>query len=262
MNTLPIKLISTVWVLGVTLVMSVSAQSKHGLNSTSTRTKISPASDTFTIAFDPPPPPPDAGTPSGRWRGGGSRNECLKIPKQLIALVPKLSKGAGVEWVGGLTRAERPTLWFYVPYTAGVSGEFVLTQNDRLRYKAQFKLSKTPGIVSIELPASTQPLELDQTYRWYFSISCAPEDEPVSAFVSGWIKRVKLDSTLERKLENVALPENIELYTQQNLWYDALDLLAKQQKGKPNNPDWRSLLESIGLSNVANEPVLECCQPL
>jgi hypothetical protein len=173
-----------------------------------------------------------------------------------------MSKGAGIEWVGGLTRAERPTFWFYVPYATGVSGEFVLTQNDRLRYKAQFKLSQTPGIVSVELPPSTQPLELDQTYRWYFSISCQPEDEPVSAFVSGWIKRVKPNSTLERKLGNAALSGDIEPYTQQNLWYDALDLLAKRQKSKPNDPDWQSLLESIGLSNVANEPVVECCQPL
>lgn len=62
---------------------------------------------------------PPKGAP-GKRADAGSRSGCPVLDKHLVALVPATNIG--------LTIAERPTFWFYVPYQASVKsfGKFQL----------------------------------------------------------------------------------------------------------------------------------------
>ena len=73
------------------------------------------------------PKPPNQGAPHGRARGGASRRgKCAKY-EDLTALVPSTS-----EVVWGLTVAEHPTFWFFIPetLTAEFPVEFTLLDED------------------------------------------------------------------------------------------------------------------------------------
>ena len=140
-----------------------------------TRIQAQPTKPVVSTVRFVPPPPPDRGTPTGRQRGGASRGQCPVVGKPLTALVPATQKTLGarqgsspalgtLESVWGLTVAERPTLWFYVPYTLTpkLPIEFVLQDeqgNDV--YQTSFTSSQTPpGIVRFRLPSTAAPLKV------------------------------------------------------------------------------------------------------
>jgi Domain of Unknown Function (DUF928) len=68
------------------------------------------------LRFVPPPPPPDRSAPGGR--GEGASRGCRTGESSLTALVPSYGKADSDLQVWGLTTAERPSFWFYVPYEA------------------------------------------------------------------------------------------------------------------------------------------------
>lgn len=224
-----------------------------------------------------PPPLPDRGTPSGRQRGGASRGQCPVVSKPLTALVPATQKTLGrrqggspalttLESVWGLTVAEYPTLWFYVPYslTPKLPIEFVL-QDDLGNniYQTSFTASaKPPGIVKLRLPSTVAPLEIGKMYHWYFSIYC-DSDNPV--FVEGWIQRVALNPALMNRLQKATPRELMVLYAANGIWHDALTTLAELRSANPQDAtliaDWVSLLHPVGLEAVAPEPMSQCCTP-
>ena len=229
-----------------------------------------------TVRFTPPSPP-DRGAPSGRQQGGASRGPCPAVVKPLTALVPATQKtlagtkgdSSGLntfESVWGLTAAEYPTLWFYVPYslTPKLPMEFVL-QDDQGNnvYKTTLTTSETPpGIVKIRLPSTAAPLEVGKMYHWYFSINCDP-DSPV--FVEGSVQRSVLLPTLASQLQKATPSESVALYAANGYWYDALTTLAELRSAnladtKLKN-DWVSLLHSVDLDAIAQEPIVQCCTP-
>lgn len=229
-----------------------------------------------TVRFTPPSPP-DRGAPSGRQQGGASRGPCPAVDKPLTALVPATQKTlAGTkggspaldtfESVWGLTAAEYPTLWFYIPYllTPKLPIEFVL-QDDQGNdvYKTTLTMSETPpGIVKFRLPSTAAPLEVGKMYHWYFSATCAP-DAPV--FVEGWVQRVVLLPTLASQLQKATPRESIALYAANGYWYDALTTLAELRSANLGDAtlksDWVSLLHSVDLDAIAEEPIVQCCTP-
>ena len=208
-----------------------------------------------------PPPPPDQGSPSGRHRGGASRGPCLKY-EALAALVPVTG---GFVW--GLTSAERPTFWFFVPepLTAELPIEFVLQDEaDNYVYKTTRKMPKMqPGVVSISVPSTAKPLEIGKRYRWTFSIACDPARPSASVFVQGSLQRMALDPVLERQLEAATLRERVDLYAANGIWYDALTNLIQLRQTNPEDAslvrDWKSFLESVGLEAIAQKPIVQCC---
>lgn len=222
-----------------------------------------------------PPPAPNLSAPSGRQRGGASRGECPNVEKPLTALVPATQKSldSGVtsnpalstfESVWGLTVAEHPTLWFYVPYslTSKLPIEFVL-QDDQNKdvYKTSFSASQMqPGIVSLRLPSTEAPLKVGKNYHWYFIINCNPDAPPV---VEGWVQRVALNPTLASQLQKATPRQRAALYAREGIWHDALTTLAELRSANPGDAtlsnDWVSLLQSVRLEAIAAEPIVECC---
>ena len=185
---------------------------------------------------------------SGERGSGGSRGNCpalVESDSSLTALIPVSN------W--GTTVAERPTLWFYVPYTPeqAAIGEFILQDEDLNNiFRANLNLPKTPGFVSVTIPATQNPLEINKWYRWNFKLYCDSSkfDRPTYAF--GWVKRIALTPALERQLK-VAGQRKDKVYAVEEIWFDALDYLTNLRLANPTDAslekDWNHLLGAKGV---------------
>lgn len=196
-------------------------------------------------------------TPSGN-RATGSRGDCPTTEIPLTRLVGSKSLE--------LTVSDRPTFWFYVPYTAKEAsyGEFFLQDREgNDLYHARVKLSKSPGVVGFTLPHRVAPLRSEQQYSWYLTISCpqkqrAPSQFPSPAFITGQVQRIKLTSELKNRLATAKTPlDKVNLYAQNGIWYDTLTELANLYLTQPQLASiWADLLKDVGLEKLIQEPVL------
>ncbi|WP_375467130.1 DUF928 domain-containing protein [uncultured Nostoc sp.] len=207
---------------------------------------------------------PPKGAP-GQRTYAAARADCPAIEKSLTALVPKTNIG--------LTISERPTFWFYIPYqpTDRNPVEFLLI-NDKNNpvYKTTFKLTNTPGIISVNLPRNIPALENGKKYNWMLSYICDPANKEKDTFVKGYIERVSINSNLKNHLEKASRPrERILLFAENGLWYDALTMLANERRQKPKDAqvkkDWKDLLLSsegdlTEIKEIVSEPIVSCCQ--
>lgn len=213
---------------------------------------------------------PDNGAPTGRRKGAAGRGDKCAFSPPLTALVPQFESEQGgrkATYVWGKTTAEYPTFWFYVPaQTSLISAQFVLQDGEDDVYRTPVTLPKTPGIVSIRLPSTVMPLKVGKMYQWFLklNISCAsPELFNVKDSVEGWVKRVTLNSNLVNQLKTATPQQRIALYAANGIWYEALTSLAELRSVDTSNAliqnNWTDLLQSVGLNDVASEPIVQCC---
>ena len=189
------------------------------------------------IASPPQPQPSGNGTPKGRRTPGGTRGPCINTDQPLTALVP--------EEANGETTAEYPIFWFYVPNAAENINtiEFSLHNRDETKtlYRTSVKLTKTPGVIGIPLPAKPEnSLQLNQSYLWRLVVFCNPNNSPEEALdVYGFVTRVQQNP---------------------NAWYDRVTNLAKRYLADPQNPEvkkaWVEMLKSVGLEGLAQAPLV------
>ena len=153
------------------------------------------------------------------------------------------------------TITNHPTFWFYVPYSSqSVSyGTFSLedAEGNRL-YKMDFKLPESPGIISVRLPKEQKPLELNQTYRWYFRLYCSSQNSSGSNSVAhtGLVKRVDRGN-LDAQLQAATIENRAAIYITNQLWYDMPDLV--QIRSRPN--DWINILKAMDLEELKEEKI-------
>jgi hypothetical protein len=209
--------------------------------------------------------PPEDLKPTRRTDDAASRGlKCQTSSQKLTLLIPQDSNI-------GLTVAERPLLVAYLPgIEPGKMGELTLSNEDGTTqlFTTEFSVPSQPGVISLTLPTSVPPLEVGQRYQWQLRIMCEPDN--LNADINspmGWIERVPADPALSQKI-NRAIPQTRStLYAQAGIWYDALSSLLAQRRALPQDTTfaeaWESLLssESVGLETVAEEPILDCCQP-
>lgn len=199
----------------------------------------------------------DTGRP--RRRSGGASRGCEQVSGKpvLTALVPEMS--------AGLTLSQSPTFWFYLPQTltANQSAEFVLKdEEDQEIYKTKLSgADMPPGIINLRLP-STVALKADSNYHWYFVVYCSSQNQNRFIYANGLIRRVERPD-LEKQLQSAPQEEHSRLYTAEGIWYDALNSLGDRLLVSPQDDklkqDWTSLLQSVGLENLASEPLSSCC---
>jgi hypothetical protein len=182
----------------------------------------------------------------------------VKDKPPLTALVPTTNLG--------LTVAEFPTFWFYVPYTLTVkySVEFVLKDGNEYVYKTKLPgMGTPPGVVNLSLPP-TVPLQANKDYDWYFLIHCDSQNKDKFVFVNGLVRRVERPY-LKKQLESVTLQKRLILYAAEGIWYDALTGLAELRRTYPQSDklkdNWASLLQSVGLKDLTSQPLVPCCSP-
>lgn len=197
--------------------------------------------------YEQPPLPPGEGSAGGRGEGGASRDggdedACLSQYGGLRALVPEPNPRE----VWGLTTLAQPQFFFRIPDLPNdnrATVEFVL-ENTEIRgvesevYRRRFTVPSEAGIVRVALP-ETEDYALDRgvNYRWVFTVLCAADAPEDSFFVSGRIWRVSAQE-----------------YSDRQLWFDRLAQFAD-----PVGEPWRDLLDTVGLGELASEPMLPCC---
>ena len=171
------------------------------------------------------------GRPSNVF-GAGNRGNCQVTSEQetlrLTALVP--AKDAGV------TQQERPTWWFYSPFTQrdSLQAQFNLLTEDDKNFLLPIKvnLPNTPGFFPLSIPPDS-PLEVNQWYRWTLLVICDPNDDSNHIEINGWIKRI---------------PEH-EYSDEYLMWYDPLDSIAQNRCDNPYDREasqqWEDLLSSV-----------------
>lgn len=230
--------------------------------------------DSAHIHFAQLPKLPDNGAPTGRRRGGTSRNGCPTLNTPITALVPgeetSGSSQAGTESkiisksFLASTVAEYPTFWFYVPALPAHAqrGEFVLQEAGDDVYRIPLVLPQKLGIISISLPQNPQySLKTNNKYHWYFKVYCGnPQETPEYFYVDGEVQRVALTPDLKSQLNTAKLGE-YKIYAANNIWYDALTNLADLLSTNSQNPifaeDWANLLKSVGLQDLAQAPIVQ-----
>jgi hypothetical protein len=220
---------------------------------------------------------PFRGAPSGRRRGGTSRNGCPISTKPLTALVPgEETSDKGSKSVSFLaqTVTEQPTFWVYVPNssTKERSGEFVL-QNEAGKeiYRTSLTLPKQAGTIGLRLPNDPKySLQTNKNYHWYFKLFCDGEGAVAQnsqkdnyVYVDASIERVALADRLGYQTKKIA-SRNYVTYANNNLWYDAIAHLANLRFAKPQEQtfrqDWAKLLTASGLSDLVEEPIVKIYQ--
>lgn len=221
-----------------------------------------------------PPPFPTSGTPTGRARGAAGRGSSCGFQLPLTALAPAVEKNVGkgkATYVWGQTIAAHPTFWFYLPTASSSlrSVEFVLQDDlDNDIYRSTVNLPAKPGIIGVQLPSTKPPLSLDRNYHWFLktemTVSCNRQNPTVlKDSVEGWVRRVSPTNAIAKQLETATPQQQIDLYAQQGLWYDAIATLAQQRLQQPEDAtlkaNWNGLLQSANLSDISTQPLLPCC---
>ncbi len=231
--------------------------------------------DSAGIYFAQQPKFPDNGAPTGRRRGGTSRDGCPTLSKPITALVPgeeTLDRGEGTTLAKSTSKSfltstvtEYPSFLFYIPAlpTNVDAGEFVLQNEvgDDV-YRTPLRLPQQPGIINVKLIQSVQySLQINKKYHWYFKVYC--EDRKRASdyfFVDGWIQRVALMPRLNSQLSKASLSK-YRIYLSNNLWYDALTNLTDLRYTNSHNAaltkDWDDLLKSIGLQDLIGIPIVQ-----
>ena len=243
------------------------------------------ASEANTIKFIPPPPPPDRSAAGAR--GEAASRGCSNSEQSLMALVPSYQETINlnrqetipVTKIWGLTTSEHPTFWFFVPYEQSTisSMEFVLKdesqQPSKTIYRKFLTKPQNPGIISISADTNTLPLEIsrkkqNKMYHWFFKVrvKCNRQQPAILHFVEGWIERTDLTSDLGDHFEQLTSLEKVAFYAEKGIWHDAITNLAELNLTNPNDDnvnflaEWKRLLQSVNLENLAKYPLIKCCK--
>lgn len=182
-------------------------------------------------------------------------------PIGLTALVPKSNFGTTV--------AEYPKFFFYIPDAdvAGLEAQFILLNEKKEEvYKKiiTLKAKDSDSIISIDLSPSPSlsPLEIGKSYTWEFDLVLNKTDHSSDPSVSGSITRVEANSEIKGILEKTLVLKQPGVYAANGIWYESLASLAQLRCTNPNDAtiasDWQSLLQQVGLPEIATKPLAQC----
>ena len=209
--------------------------------------------------------PKPRGIPNTRVSGGTrapSNQSCISDPQspQLTAVFP----GDDL----GYTTDGYPAFQWYIPSNSASHVEFNLyevvgEEEDIFQpvYQTAFVPSPNAGIATLQLPQETglTPLSPDNYYYWSVDIYC-PDDTSAVMTAEGFVERLVAEPTLATALANSQGIDRAAIAAENSLWFDATRALTEQLQTQPNDhqalASWRTLLESIGLENIADAPLL------
>jgi hypothetical protein len=155
------------------------------------------------------------------------------------------------------TVSANPPFFFYVPKGTAELAEFtVFDEESKQIYQRTFALANTSGVIKVQVP-ETVSLEIGKTYRWVFAIICDSQDRAQDEVVWGDSQRVELSPELKTNLKQILLLQQAKLYAQRQIWHETLAILAQLHSSNPR--EWEELLDSVGLKDIAQKPLVECC---
>ncbi|MEM9218720.1 MAG: DUF928 domain-containing protein [Cyanobacteria bacterium P01_F01_bin.150] len=198
----------------------------------------------------------------GNHGSGASRTGCPveENAPLFTLLVPEEAQ------YGGYTTEANPNVWAYIPYFLGEDSSITFSLEDNsgaIIYTTFHDLEHEPGILKLDLPPSVS-LEIGQSYEWYLMIHCDdPERKDVADWASGWIERVA--DPVTEDIDELPLVEQSNVYANQLIWYDALNILAEGRLESPNDLQlieaWTNLLSlpSVKLDEFSTQAIRDCC---
>jgi Domain of Unknown Function (DUF928) len=174
-------------------------------------------------------------------------------PAALVAMLP--------QGFNGTTIAAHPTIMVYVPESSAQTAVFSLKDDaGNMIYQQQLAVSGQAGLVAIALPSNAPALNLNQNYQWYMALQVDGELNPSTPYVDGWIQRVAASPELTTAMQQSDQLKQAEVLGANGIWYDCVAKLAGLRASQPNRPDldkhWAELLESVGLQDVNQVPLL------
>ncbi|MGA7933288.1 MAG: DUF928 domain-containing protein [Kovacikia sp.] len=201
---------------------------------------------------------PSRGAPSATTGGATRGGVCTAGTKALMPLVPHQKLG--------LTFADRPSFFLYIPQSPNQRAEFLLLGNNdtEVVYQTTFSLPTKPGIVRFDLPEAAPSLQVGKQYHWYVTLICDPAKGPSgNPSVEGWIERSQPNSKLAQAIKTAKPTDRPTLYAEAGVWHETVTSLVDLRRSDPTNPkllsDWKELLKSVGLDSIAAEPISDCC---
>lgn len=199
--------------------------------------------------------------PSGNREGGAQRGSCAE--EDITAVLPPRPKNMDITKMPvESTISSHPTFFVNVPKTDTQEALFVLrnTNNDVL-LKEYVKLNAKGGIIAYALPKSFKGLEVGQKYIWRFSLVCNRDDNSGNPRTSAWVQRIEPTTAVAEKLKAAKDDRSrLEIYAENGFWQNTLKTLADLRATNPNDvnieSDWQSVLASVDLSSLAEQPVI------
>jgi Domain of Unknown Function (DUF928) len=174
-------------------------------------------------------------------------------PAALVAMLPQSYSGT--------TIAAHPTIMVYVPESTAKTAVFSLKDDTgNMVYQQQLDVSGKAGLVAIALPANAPALAMNQNYQWYMALQVDGELNPSTPYVDGWIQRVAASPALTTAMQQADVLKQAEVLGANGVWYDCVAKLAGLRASQPDRPDldkhWAELLESVGLQDVTQVPLI------
>lgn len=198
-------------------------------------------------------PPPDDQKPE-QTRGAGSRHEgqcsgdtvseSSSTPTRMIPLVPSSNYG--------LTTAQRPIFWVYLPETSARQVVLSIREGGKTHHSQTFiPISGKSGLIGLQPNADAPPLQAGKVYQWAVVLVCQDKPSPNDPAIASWVGAV----VLSKPLQKTTPLEQADWYAQQGYWYDAVTSLVEARRSQPNNQElaniWVEFLESGGMTAIA-----------
>ncbi|MGM3304884.1 DUF928 domain-containing protein [Anabaena sp. WFMT] len=209
--------------------------------------------------------PEQAADEKYRWQRqepGYAGCPCGCRKSKLLAIVPNNYPS--------LTVSSRPVFFVHVPkidkqYINSSDGKLdaefrlVIPATEEEVYSTKISISQE-GITEINLPKNVLELEVDKDYLWELAIVCNIDDyHPIN--VGGLVRRVKPSAKLISALEQANSLQTAVIYAKNGIWIEALSTLIQLRRQSPQNLRvmyyWRSLLKSVDLQKITEQPLLK-----
>ncbi|MEH2460149.1 DUF928 domain-containing protein [Nostoc sp.] len=200
--------------------------------------------------------PPNRKAPQTTAGGASRGSSCfLESKETLTPLMPPNKLG--------LTLAERPTFYWFVPQIQVQTAHFSLLDGEDIIYETTFKLPKQSGIIGFTLPAKAPSLKVGKQYHWYMVNACNSEELAEEINVDGWVERIQPTPDLSKLIARTNPKQLSQVYATAGIWYEAVHTLVQQRLANPSDrtvmTNWQALLESVGLKNLVSKPLVNIC---
>ncbi len=205
------------------------------------------------IMFRPPGNGAPDNTVGGGTREGGVCSQSVTEPNPgFMPVLPKTGHG--------LTAADRPTFFAYVPSTVAQTVFFSIQGEDSdYYYQKTFALGGASSIISVTLPADAPPLEVGKQYRWSFVLQCNAQLRPDDPMVEGRVQRIALTPAITSQVSRASARQRASLYGEAGLWFDLLASLVTLRQAAPQdaglNEVWQTILSENGMEAIATAPL-------